>query len=98
MTEIKTIICNIRKEEEFQGKNGPGSQYSSGTIYPRSNRHNQLPGKVNMVAPEVPSQLEIGCGTDIPNNISVVTFGVRRNTVPSSFFSKRRLGSIVGCY
>jgi len=58
----------------------PLSHEATGTINYR--------GKDRGVASEVPSQQKIGCGTDISKNNSVVTPGVRRNTVLSSFLAK----------
>ena len=88
-TEIKTIISHITGQRGLRGKKtslvlrthlGPFSHEATGTI----NCH----GKVNVVALEVPGQHEIGSGTDISKNIATVTFGVRRNTVLSSFLAR----------
>ena len=68
-TEIKTIISNIRSRRGFRGKKTslvlrthlrPFNHEATGTI----NCH----GKVNEVAPKVPSQQETGCETDISKN------------------------------
>ena len=66
---------------------GPFSHEGTGTI--------NCYGKVNVVAPEVPSQPEIGCGTDISKHISAhlrtspsPLDRVKGNTELSSFLAR----------